>query len=718
MHKILVVNMNYMGDALLTTPAIAVLRNVHPEAQIDTVVGAGAAAQVLEGNPDIDSIFVRRDRGSWGRLVQLYSLLRAGRYHEVVILPPLPAYCIAAYLARTPVRVGLGAPGMAPLLTHGQHSNSLHMADRLLDTVRVPEAARPAARTLKVDLSQHEIERADSLLSGAGVVRGRSLIVFNVGATRPQKCWIPEQVAKVIQGLTESTCLLVGAGSEDLQFSRAVAEASGPAAPVNLVDRTTVKELAAILARADLLISADSGPMHLATAVGTPVIALFGSTDPACTGPYDDHSTVILHRLSCSPCNNHPTCDGRYDCMRQITADEVLFAVRAHLQMRPDPTRVALTMAAGRRPESESPRQLANGAVVALEEKARPGRVDSTISRKRKRSGVGKVLIATKFRFIGDTLVAIPILRAARELWPDAQIALLTGKNARAMLQNNPYLDEIIEFDPTGSDRGTGPLTRLVGKLRRDRYDVSIALNRSFHSALIPWLSGVPLRAGFDSEGRGMLLNRKVGYDRDKSEIECYFDVLQAAEPSIKPDPTLELWVSTEEREEARRLIDTIMSGAESGGRVLGLQPGATIEGKRWPVERFAALADRLAAQYPKDKLVLVGGPDEVESAQVMMERVAPETRTRLWSFVGVCNLRLSLGVLTYLDMLIGNDTAIMHAAVALGRPTVALFGPTNPRKWGHYGKNDRVVAGAGGQMASIDVDSVFRAAQSVLNSM
>ena len=144
MRKFLVVNMNYLGDALLTTPAIAALRRAHPDAQIDTVVGAGAAFEVLQGNPDLDTIIARTDPGSLGRVMQTYQLLRDGRYTDAVILPPLPAYAAAAWLARTPRRVGQGGRGMNRFLSELRSTRAVHMADAMLDTMPLPrELSRP-----------------------------------------------------------------------------------------------------------------------------------------------------------------------------------------------------------------------------------------------------------------------------------------------------------------------------------------------------------------------------------------------------------------------------------------------------------------------------------------------------------------------------------------------------------------------------------------------
>ena len=700
MHKILVVNMNYMGDALLTTPALAALRSAHPEATIDTVVGDGAAASVLENNPDVDTIIVRRDRGSWGRLVQLYNILRIGRYQEVVILPPLPAYGIAAYMARTPVRAGLAGRGMDSLLTHKQTSCAVHMADRLLDTVRVPAEIRSERRGLKVAVNPQFIQKGQKLLKDNGVTGERPIVLLNVGATRKQKCWLPDRFASVIRELEGTDCVLVGAGPEDARFAEMVLAACGDKQPTNLIDKTSVMELAGVLSRSDLLISADSGSMHLASAVGTPVVALFGSTDPEITGPYNGLSSVILHKLPCSPCNNHPTCDGRFDCMKEITADEVVLAVRSLLRE-----------AKSVRNRTEAlPLAIVNtSAAVTGQKRGVSSRIGPLV-----RTNAHRILIATKFRFIGDTLMAVPIFRKVRELWPSAYITLLTGKNARALLQHNPYLDEIIEFDPIGADRGTEPFSRLVSSLRTEKYDLCLTLNRSFHSALIPWLSGVRVRAGFDSEWRGVLLNRRVDYDREKSEIDCYFDVLKAVEPSVDGNPDLELWVSDEEREKAKSLIVEKIPESGRQGRLIGIQPGASMEGKRWPAARFAELAGRLLAEFPQDCIILVGGPDEVATSEEMLHDCDAQFRDRIWSFVGATNLRISLGLLSHLDLLIGNDTAILHAAVALGKPSVAMFGPTNPVKWGHYGQGDRVIAAAAGHMPSIDVDDVFEAVRSL----
>ena len=322
-----------------------------------------------------------------------------------------------------------------------------------------------------------------------------------------------------------------------------------------------------------------------------------------------------------------------------------------------------------------------------------------------------RLLIATKFRFIGDTLLAIPLFRAVRAQWPDARVVLLTGYNARALLENNPYLDEVIEFDPRGRDQGTARFLRLVARLRRGRFDACLVLNRSFHSALIPALAQVRLRAGFASEGRTWLLNRPVPYHPDKSEIDCYFDVLRALAPHIPTDPALVLWLSDSERAEAARRLGEAWGEDIPPARLVGIQPGASLPEKRWPADRFAALADALAHSDPSARIVLVGGPDERAAADAMLSHLAPQTRAKTRDFVGRCDLRGSLALLPCLGLFVGSDTAVLHSANALGVPTVALFGPTNPRKWGASGPQRVVLEAPNGAMEALPTAQVIQAA-------
>ena len=325
MAKILVVNMNYMGDALMTTPAIALIRAEFPDAIIDTVAGRGAAVDALGRNHMINSVISREAKSSIARCEQLYHILTHGQYTHVYIFPALPAYAITAFLARTKNRIGLISKGMDPFLTIRKSTDSVHLADKLIDTVRTSNS-EIVPRTLTLDLTDEDRVAALRLLGNASHLSTR-LIAIHMGSTRPQKCWPREKFAELLLLLREYPVVFVGAGDVDFEYAQSISAGSYHSNALNLINQTSVVELAAVLEQAACLVSGDSGPMHLASAVGTPTVALFGSTDPYVTGPYDSTSTVIYRQLTCSPCGNRPTCGGAFTCMHDITAQEVLQAV-------------------------------------------------------------------------------------------------------------------------------------------------------------------------------------------------------------------------------------------------------------------------------------------------------------------------------------------------------------------------------------------------------
>ncbi len=330
-EKILVVNMNYLGDALLTTPALSDLRRAFPEARIDTIVGAGAA-ETLRGNPDLDTVIARRGKAGRGRLAELYQLLRAGRYSTVIYLPPIPGYAVMGWLARTPRRVGQSTRQMNPFLTDRRSVRAVHLADRMRETMPIPPSPPPRVRQLTMTLTPDAVQAAQSLLSGRGIAPNTPFLAVNVGATRPQKRWQALAFAQTLDLLPGLPCVLLGAGSGDMQLAREVLAHAYRSDIVNLVGQTDVPMLAAVLAQSTVLLSADSGPMHIATAVGTPTVALFGSTDPELTGPYDNRSRVLYAHLPCAPCFKSPICSGRWDCMRVLTPTDVSLAVREILR--------------------------------------------------------------------------------------------------------------------------------------------------------------------------------------------------------------------------------------------------------------------------------------------------------------------------------------------------------------------------------------------------
>src|SRR5579871_6566408 len=138
-----------------------------------------------------------------------------------------------------------------------------------------------------------------------------------------------------------------------------------------------------------------------------------------------------------------------------------------------------------------------------------------------------RILVVTKFRYLGDTIVATPFLRRLKEAAPQAGITLLTGPALPKLLEGCPYLADILPFDPKAPGRFRRN-RQLIARLRQASFDAAFLLNRSLHSALVAWAARIPHRIGFDTEYRGPLLTHRVPYRQDSPERDCLMDLLRA----------------------------------------------------------------------------------------------------------------------------------------------------------------------------------------------
>lgn len=334
-ERLLAVNLNYLGDALFTTPALAALRARFPQARIDALAGERAAA-ILAGNPDIDRLLVRppREQGGFAlRSAALFHTLRTGRYHAVVLFQSILVNALLAWMADVPVRVGFAQDGCRPFLSHpvAPRRDDEHVVDAYTRLARSLGAAPGRFAGLKVALSADDAAFADAFWRDHELVAPVAGLI--IGATRSQKRWPEEHFARLADKLWNAagvSSLLLGGPEEGDVAGRILARAQAPV--VSAVGHTSEKQMAALVARCGVVVSGDSGPLHVATAVGTPVVALFGSTDPAETGPWrgDENrfsGTILYDALPCAPCRKTPICGGRFDCLRALAPERVFDAV-------------------------------------------------------------------------------------------------------------------------------------------------------------------------------------------------------------------------------------------------------------------------------------------------------------------------------------------------------------------------------------------------------
>jgi len=337
--RILIVKPSSLGDVVHALPLVPLLRRRWPQARISWLV-APAYADLLRGVPGIDEliIFDRRRLGkawrSLGALAGLLSLhadLRRRRFDLVIDLQGLFRSGWLTYKTRAPVRVGFrNAREMAWLFyTHRVELRcvDLHAVDRYLAL-----AGAIGCETLPVhfdfSVRVEERQRVRSMLEAAGLPAGAPYAVLLPGAAWESKRWPAERFATLARALREQLGLeVVAAGGDD---ARQPARQIGCGA--DLTGKTSLRELTALLEMASLVVANDSGPMHIAAALGTPLVAIFGPTSPVRTGPYGRPECVVRAEVPCAPCYRRRCRPLR--CIEAVTVEMVLKAARRQLARR------------------------------------------------------------------------------------------------------------------------------------------------------------------------------------------------------------------------------------------------------------------------------------------------------------------------------------------------------------------------------------------------
>ena len=311
-------------------------------------------------------------------------------------------------------------------------------------------------------------------------------------------------------------------------------------------------------------------------------------------------------------------------------------------------------------------------------------------------------ILIVKLAGIGDLLLATPMLHALRESYPRAQIDLLVTPDSAGLLDGWEVIDHIIVLDKYLFDHlqqvVTQPrnLLRLLPiwrSLRKGHYDavllpnhLTLAFGRIKYQ-LLAFATGAKWRAGLDN-GHGWFLNVHV---KDEGfgamhEAEYNMAVAEAVGATIR-DKHLIVPFKDEERRKAWQLVYGDTNSQEIHHPIhpiIAIHPGSGgySTARRWSPEKFAQLADTLYADVG-GQLLLVGGPEEVELHQHIMNMMRSEMPVR--SLAGKGNIKVAAAVLELADLFIGNDSALMHLATAVGTPTVAIFGLTNYKAWGPY---------------------------------
>jgi len=633
--KILIITLSNIGDVILTLPAIDILRRDFPDAQF-TVVSGPKASGLFEADPKVKLVIYDK-KMSVGEHIKFTTDLRKEKFDLLVDFRNT-AFPI---LLRSRVKTS-PFKKISPLTSHKKDQ---HLAR--LKSVHKFAGVAPAESIFIREEDKDFIE----LVLGRSL-SGQKTVVVSVGAANEWKRWTKEGFAKVADWLSdEYKVKLVFVGDSNDEVISADVIALMRNRPLDLCGKTSLKQLAQLLQKSDLVISNDSAIMHLASYYNIPTIAIFGPTDPAKYGPWSGRKFVLQGQVECAPCEKSG-CDKSHDCMITVSSDRVIKIIERNF--------------ADLKPPKEEPIEQV-------------------------KYHTGKRFLVVRTDRIGDVLLTTPVFKALRINYPDSFISVMVTPVARDIVEGNPYIDEVIVYDKQVKDKGFWGFLRMVLLLRKKRFNTALVLHTKKRTNLLCFLAGIKERVGYYNNKFGFLLNKKIRDQRPqgkKHEAQYCLDILRAMDIEAGE---MELFMPLKEQSEAWAEEILNKYKIERKDILIAINPGASCPSKLWPAERYAILADKLSEKYSA-KIALLCGPADLKIASMFLAKVknpvinlsGHTSISQLASFLKRCNLFIS------------NDSGPVHIACAVATPVVAIFGRNesglSPKRWGPLSKSSAVL--------------------------
>ncbi len=316
----------------------------------------------------------------------------------------------------------------------------------------------------------------------------------------------------------------------------------------------------------------------------------------------------------------------------------------------------------------------------------------------KKKDSFKKILIVNPFG-VGDLLFSTPLIKNLKYYYPDSKITALVAERNIPILENNPHIHRVIGFNrgdykklkKKSKAKAYRKLFRVLRKIASRRFDLYIDLSLEHRYSLLPALLGVKPRIGYNYKKRGRFLTEKldIGGFIGRHVVEYHLSLLRflGIEPRFR---NLELFIKDEEKDSAKKFLKeqgrdkekTLVAIAPGGGKAWGDKAWY----KYWPVDKFSQLAKKI-----KDKnleIILLGDSSDV----TICDNVSKELGNKVINACGKTNLRQFFALLAEADLVVCNDSGTLHAATALDKKIVALFGPTSQQAYGPYPPSEKKV--------------------------
>jgi heptosyltransferase-2 len=637
-NKVLFITLSNIGDVILTLPVLDSLRENFAESKITVMVGP-RPKEVFKGNPCIDKLIIYDKHSPLREKIKLFNILKKERFNLIV---DLRNSLFGAFLpARFRTLPFLVIPKKI------KHMKDRHLY-RLLNVTKGYQKLLEVTNKKSLWISPQDEEYINQILRENDIKEQDKIIVIAPGARSHIKRWDKDNFVQLISSFIKefaAKIVLVG-DQDDIPITKYIMEKSDYPL-LDLGGKTNIPQLAALLKKSRLLITNDSAVLHLASYLNIPVIAIFGPTCEEKYGPWSENKALVKKEIYCRPCERAQCRLGTLDCMRLIKVEDVLRAIRNILLTTYD---LQLT----------------------------------TYEKHFKR-----ILIVRTDR-IGDVLLSTPVIKALRQNYPYAYIAMMITPYAKDIVDGNPDLDEVIIYDKNQRHKSWLNSIKFSLNLSKKKFDLAIVLHPTNRVHLVTFFAGIPKRIGYDRK-LGFLLTDRIKHTKqlgEKHELEYNLDLIRYL--GIEPkDKTLFMTI----REEAESWVEQLFKQKNiiSKDKLLAIHPGASCISKIWPAERFAQVADSLIEKYGFKVLVLAGPKDISIAKDVINQMHYPA-----FNLAGKTSVSQLASLLKKCQLFISNDSGPVHIASAIGTAVISIFGRNqrglSPLRWGPTGKKDRVL--------------------------
>ena len=290
-------------------------------------------------------------------------------------------------------------------------------------------------------------------------------------------------------------------------------------------------------------------------------------------------------------------------------------------------------------------------------------------------------------------MLTTPAIHSIKNHFPEAELTVLARPGVAPVFETNPDVRQVLIYENKGRHRGIRGQWLLARALKQRHFEIAVHFPHSFESAWISFLSGIPVRVGYATEGRGRLLTRPKPLPlrfNEQHQVLSFIQLLEGLGIREIPDPgrdPLRLRVAENWKDQAGRRLESFGVGPDDP--VIGLAPGAQYgPAKCWPFSAYEELAERIQRQRGA-RVILLGTAQDALGAAPGGGKIPPGSFINL---LGQTSLGEALALVERCLAVVSNDSGLMHVAAALNRPLVALFGSTSPERTGPWGGTSRVI--------------------------